>query len=72
MQKGTDHSNHGHVAGTAKESVTSNLNPHKSEKSKSKVAFVAAQLEDSNILDEQIVNLMAEYFNQGTPKNKTD
>ncbi len=47
-------------------------NPHKSEKSKSNVAFVAVNLEESNIPEEQFVRLMASYSNQGTPDNIND
>ncbi len=48
------------------------VNPHKSEKpiGKSNVTFVAAQLEDSNTPDDQIVCLMANYITHNTPKNK--
>ncbi len=46
------------------------LNPQKSEKPKSNVAFVAAQLVDSNTPEEQIVRLMANYITHNTPKNE--
>ncbi len=75
MPKRAAHLSHRHVAVTSKESVTSrtighvedkcwkkfpHLNLHKSEKSKSNAAFVAAQLEESNTPDEQIGCLMAD------------
>ncbi len=81
MLKSIAPSNQGRVAGTVKGSghiedkcwkKFPHLNPHKSEKPKSNVAFVAAQLEDSNTPEEQIVCLMANYITHNTPKNKGD